>query len=145
MHVTEAWLGFNLQTSSSEPNHFWEYLMNWRTWRFIKLQNCKSCFLYKFNTVCVCFFLHLYLFAVEWSKSETFVPMEGEITLDDVRNLEVEIKHLKKGTAYYVRVSAMNMKGFSSPASTCPTYAVPSSKYKFTSTFVWTSIILHWC
>lgn len=54
--------------------------------------------------------------------------MEGEILLDDVRNLEVEIKQLKKGTAYYVRVSAMNMKGFSCPSNTCPTYAVPSSK-----------------
>ena len=67
-------------------------------------------------------------FSVEWSKSEIFIPMEGQILLDDVRNLEVEIKHLKKGTAYYVRVSAMNMKGFSCPANTSPAYAVPSSK-----------------
>lgn len=67
-------------------------------------------------------------FSVEWSKNESFLPMEGEILLDDVRNLEVEIKQLKKGTAYYVRVSAMNMKGFSCPSNTCPTYAVPSSK-----------------
>ncbi|KAL4240314.1 Ankyrin-repeat and fibronectin type III domain-containing 1 [Mactra antiquata] len=66
-------------------------------------------------------------YKVEWCKDDTFSPIEGEIILDEVRSLEVEIKHLKKGQPYYVRVSAMNMKGFSLPTITNPPYAVPSS------------------
>ncbi|XP_060592854.1 ankyrin repeat and fibronectin type-III domain-containing protein 1-like isoform X3 [Ruditapes philippinarum] len=66
-------------------------------------------------------------YKVEWSKDDSFARVEGDIILDDVRYLEVEIKHLKKGTPYYVRVSAMNMKGFSGPASSNPLYAIPSS------------------
>ncbi|XP_052780793.1 ankyrin repeat and fibronectin type-III domain-containing protein 1-like isoform X3 [Mya arenaria] len=66
-------------------------------------------------------------YKVEWSLVDSFTPVEGEIMLDDVRNLEVEIKHLKKGTPYYVRVYAMNMKGFSAPATSNPLYGIPSS------------------
>jgi len=69
------------------------------------------------------------VFPVEWSRSESFAPLEGETILDDVRSLEVEIRHLKKGVPYYVRVAAMNMKGFSQPALSSPLYAVPSSEY----------------
>ncbi|XP_052266694.1 ankyrin repeat and fibronectin type-III domain-containing protein 1-like isoform X3 [Dreissena polymorpha] len=66
-------------------------------------------------------------YKVEWSRNDSFSLLDGELLLEDVRSLEVEIKKLKKGMPYYVRVSAMNMKGFSQPATSNPQYAVPSS------------------
>ena len=57
------------------------------------------------------------------------MPLEGSAVLDDVRNLEMEIRNLEKGTPIYIRVAAMNMKGYSQFANSNPLYGVPSSEY----------------
>ena len=56
------------------------------------------------------------------------MPLEGSAVLDDVRSLEMEIKNLEKGTPIYIRVAAMNMKGYSQFANSNPLYGVPSSE-----------------
>ena len=56
------------------------------------------------------------------------MQLEGSAVLEDVRNLEYEIRKLQKGTPIYIRVAAMNMKGYSQFASSNPLYGVPSSK-----------------
>ena len=65
---------------------------------------------------------------MEWSKDESFMQLEGSSVLEDVRNLELDIKNLQKGVPIYVRVAAMNMKGYSQFANANPLYGVPSSE-----------------
>ena len=66
---------------------------------------------------------------VEWSCFEDFIPLAGEVEVEDMRHLEYEIGSLAKGNKYYVRVSACNMKGYSGFTTAKPSYAVPSCKY----------------
>lgn len=69
--------------------------------------------------------------SVEWSNSENFTTVTGEVTVEDVRQLEFEIQGLVKGSQYYVRVSACNMKGCGTSTLSNPPCAVPSSKLYF--------------
>jgi hypothetical protein len=77
----------------------------------------------------LCFQLSLFLFSVEWSCYEDFLPLTGEAIVDDLRHLEYEMRGLTKGCRYYVRVSACNVKGYGGVTLASPPYAVPSSKF----------------
>ena len=59
------------------------------------------------------------------------MQLEGSSVLEDVRHLEHDIRNLQKGIPIYVRVAAMNMKGYSQFANANPAYGVPSSEYLF--------------
>ena len=66
--------------------------------------------------------------AVEWSKGQNFRPLAGEVIINDIHNLEYEITGLDSGVAYFVRVTAWNIKGFGRCSYADPLYAIPSSK-----------------
>ncbi|XP_041363678.1 ankyrin repeat and fibronectin type-III domain-containing protein 1-like [Gigantopelta aegis] len=66
-------------------------------------------------------------YKIEWSFVENFMSLAGEATLEDVRQLAYEIKRLHKGEAYFVRMAAWNMKGYSEYMPSNPPYAVPSN------------------
>uniref|UniRef100_A0A8D0DTC1 Ankyrin repeat and fibronectin type-III domain-containing protein 1-like n=1 Tax=Salvator merianae TaxID=96440 RepID=A0A8D0DTC1_SALMN len=66
-------------------------------------------------------------YKVEWSCSPTFSPPLGEVVIDKLKNLHVTIHGLVSGTAYYVQVSAYNMKGWGAPQASVPPFAIPSN------------------
>ncbi|KAJ1097712.1 hypothetical protein NDU88_002829 [Pleurodeles waltl] len=66
-------------------------------------------------------------YKVEWSYSSSFSPNVGEMVIEKLRNLQVHIRGLASGTAYYVQVSAYNMKGWGPPQVSAPAFAVPSN------------------
>ncbi|RLV99236.1 hypothetical protein DV515_00009875, partial [Chloebia gouldiae] len=65
---------------------------------------------------------------VEWSSSEDFSPLAGEIITDNLHSLRCSITGLRTGQRYYVRVSAYNMRGWGPPCKSTPEYASPSSR-----------------
>ncbi|XP_034639734.1 ankyrin repeat and fibronectin type-III domain-containing protein 1-like isoform X7 [Trachemys scripta elegans] len=66
-------------------------------------------------------------YKVEWSCSPTFSPPLGEVVIDKLKNLHFTIQGLMSGTAYYVQVSAYNMKGWGPPQASVPPFAIPSN------------------
>ncbi|XP_041072792.1 ankyrin repeat and fibronectin type-III domain-containing protein 1-like [Carcharodon carcharias] len=70
-------------------------------------------------------------YKVEWSSLMDFSAECGEITLEDVSSLRYTIPGLVMGRAYYVRVSAANMKGWGPPQTACPAFAIPSNWKEF--------------
>ncbi|XP_068764780.1 ankyrin repeat and fibronectin type-III domain-containing protein 1 isoform X10 [Struthio camelus] len=66
-------------------------------------------------------------YKVEWSCSPTFSPPLGEAVIDKLKNLHFTIQGLVSGTAYYVQVSAYNMKGWGPPQTSVPPFAIPSN------------------
>ncbi|KAM6424147.1 ankyrin repeat and fibronectin type-III domain-containing protein 1-like isoform 5-T10 [Liasis olivaceus] len=66
-------------------------------------------------------------YKVEWSCSPTFSPPLGEMVIDKLKKLHITIHGLVSGTAYYVQVSAYNMKGWGPPQTSVPPYAIPSN------------------
>ncbi|XP_061849013.1 ankyrin repeat and fibronectin type-III domain-containing protein 1 isoform X2 [Colius striatus] len=66
-------------------------------------------------------------YKVEWSCSPTFSPLLGEAVVDKLKNLHFTIQGLVSGTAYYVQVSAYNMKGWGPPQAAVPPFAIPSN------------------
>ncbi|XP_053157907.1 ankyrin repeat and fibronectin type-III domain-containing protein 1 isoform X2 [Hemicordylus capensis] len=66
-------------------------------------------------------------YKVEWSCSEDFSPLAGEIIMDNLLSLRCIITGLTMGRSYYVRVSAYNMKGWGQPQTSTPTCASPSN------------------
>ncbi|KAM9599379.1 ankyrin repeat and fibronectin type-III domain-containing protein 1-like isoform 2-T4 [Morphnus guianensis] len=66
-------------------------------------------------------------YKVEWSCSPTFSPPLGEAVIDKLKNLHFTIRGLVSGTAYYVQVSAYNMKGWGPPQASVPPFAIPSN------------------
>ncbi|XP_025956275.2 ankyrin repeat and fibronectin type-III domain-containing protein 1-like isoform X3 [Dromaius novaehollandiae] len=66
-------------------------------------------------------------YKVEWSCSPTFSPPLGEAVIDKLKNLHFTIRGLVSGTAYYVQVSAYNMKGWGPPQTSVPPFAIPSN------------------
>ncbi|KAF7242904.1 Ankyrin repeat and fibronectin type-III domain-containing protein 1 [Varanus komodoensis] len=66
-------------------------------------------------------------YKVEWSCSPTFSPPLGEVVINKLKNLRVTIHGLISGTAYYVQVSAYNMKGWGPPQASVPPFAIPSN------------------
>ncbi|CAL1541751.1 unnamed protein product [Lymnaea stagnalis] len=64
---------------------------------------------------------------VEWSSNESFLPILGQAVVDNLSHLEFEIEDLTKGSQYYVRVCAWNVKGLGPYAVSDPPSAVPSS------------------
>ncbi|XP_025059431.1 ankyrin repeat and fibronectin type-III domain-containing protein 1-like [Alligator sinensis] len=66
-------------------------------------------------------------YKVEWSCSPTFSPPLGEAVIDKLRNLHFTIRGLVSGTAYYVQVTAYNMKGWGPPQASVPPFAIPSN------------------
>ncbi|XP_068062536.1 ankyrin repeat and fibronectin type-III domain-containing protein 1-like [Anomalospiza imberbis] len=66
-------------------------------------------------------------YKVEWSCSPTFSPLLGEAVIDKLKDLHFSIQGLVSGTAYHVRVSAYNMKGWGPPQASTPPFAIPSN------------------
>ncbi|KAL9835592.1 LOW QUALITY PROTEIN: ankyrin repeat and fibronectin type-III domain-containing protein 1-like [Geothlypis trichas] len=66
-------------------------------------------------------------YKVEWSCSPTFSPLLGEAVIDKLKDLHFTIQGLVSGTAYHVRVSAYNMKGWGPPQASTPPFAIPSN------------------
>ncbi|XP_064245956.1 ankyrin repeat and fibronectin type-III domain-containing protein 1-like isoform X6 [Passer domesticus] len=66
-------------------------------------------------------------YKVEWSCSSTFSPLLGEAVIDKLKDLHFTIQGLVSGTAYHVRVSAYNMKGWGPPQASVPPFAIPSN------------------
>ncbi|XP_015498782.1 ankyrin repeat and fibronectin type-III domain-containing protein 1-like isoform X1 [Parus major] len=66
-------------------------------------------------------------YKVEWSCSPTFSPLLGEAVIDKLKDLHFTIQGLVSGTAYHVRVSAYNMKGWGPPQASMPPFAIPSN------------------
>lgn len=76
---------------------------------------------------------------MEWSRAQNFRPLAGEMFINDMQNLQLDINGLDKGIPYYVRVLAWNMKGFGRCAASDPPYAMPSSKSRFINQLnIWT-------
>ncbi|KAM6114054.1 LOW QUALITY PROTEIN: ankyrin repeat and fibronectin type-III domain-containing protein 1-like [Pterocles gutturalis] len=69
-------------------------------------------------------------YKVEWSCSPTFSPLLGEAVIDKLKNLHFTIRGLVSGTAYYVQVSAYNMKGWGPPQASVPPFAIPSINWR---------------
>ncbi|NWZ41316.1 ANKF1 protein, partial [Brachypodius atriceps] len=66
-------------------------------------------------------------YKVEWSCSPTFLPLLGEAVIDKLKDLHFTIQGLVSGTAYHIRVSAYNMKGWGPPQASVPPFAIPSN------------------
>ncbi|XP_051543366.1 ankyrin repeat and fibronectin type-III domain-containing protein 1 isoform X2 [Myxocyprinus asiaticus] len=66
-------------------------------------------------------------YRVGWSSVPSFSPLLGETIIEDVTQLQYDITGLTAGTCYYVQISAYNMKGWSSPQTSEPACATPSS------------------
>ncbi|XP_022242200.1 ankyrin repeat and fibronectin type-III domain-containing protein 1-like [Limulus polyphemus] len=66
-------------------------------------------------------------YKVDWSRHEDFSLLAGSQDITDLQRLEVTIPDLTRGTAYFVRVAAGNVKGFSSFQAASPISGVPSS------------------
>ncbi|XP_074648246.1 ankyrin repeat and fibronectin type-III domain-containing protein 1-like isoform X2 [Tubulanus polymorphus] len=66
-------------------------------------------------------------YKVEWSNHEDFSEIAGELAIEDSFQNNCTIDGLKQGSAYYVRMAALNIKGFSEYVCSCPPFAVPSS------------------
>uniref|UniRef100_A0A8C0VGD7 Ankyrin repeat and fibronectin type-III domain-containing protein 1-like n=2 Tax=Cyanistes caeruleus TaxID=156563 RepID=A0A8C0VGD7_CYACU len=66
-------------------------------------------------------------YKVEWSCSPTFSPLLGEAVIDKLKDLHFTIQGLVSGTAYHIRVSAYNMKGWGPPQASMPPFAIPSN------------------
>ncbi|KAM6474336.1 ankyrin repeat and fibronectin type-III domain-containing protein 1 isoform 1-T1 [Liasis olivaceus] len=66
-------------------------------------------------------------YKVEWSCSEDFSPLAGEIIMENLQSLRCTITGLTMGQRYYVRVYAYNMKGWGQPQTSTPCCASPSN------------------
>ncbi|KAM7146265.1 ankyrin repeat and fibronectin type-III domain-containing protein 1 [Macrochelys suwanniensis] len=66
-------------------------------------------------------------YKVEWSCSEDFSTLAGEIIMDNLQSLRCTITGLRMGQSYYARVSAYNMKGWGPSQTTTPACASPSN------------------
>ncbi|XP_019477310.1 ankyrin repeat and fibronectin type-III domain-containing protein 1 isoform X1 [Meleagris gallopavo] len=66
-------------------------------------------------------------YKVEWSCSEDFSPLVGEIIVDNLQSLRCTITGLRTGQKYYIHVSAYNMRGWGPPRRSTPAYASPSN------------------
>ncbi|XP_064006586.1 ankyrin repeat and fibronectin type-III domain-containing protein 1 isoform X2 [Pogoniulus pusillus] len=66
-------------------------------------------------------------YKVEWSSSEDFSPLAGEIIMDNLQSLRCTITGLRTGQRYYVHVSAYNMRGWGPPRKSTPECASPSN------------------
>ena len=84
-------------------------------------------FISNFNDF-ICYILIFKFYLVEWSCCEDFSVLVGDQILDDPSYRYIEIPSLTQGTAYYVRVSGWNMKGYGPTACSTPSYAIPSCK-----------------
>uniref|UniRef100_A0A8C6VIC0 Ankyrin repeat and fibronectin type III domain containing 1 n=1 Tax=Naja naja TaxID=35670 RepID=A0A8C6VIC0_NAJNA len=66
-------------------------------------------------------------YKVEWSCSEDFSPLAGEIIMENLQFLRCTITGLTMGQRYYVQVYAHNMKGWGQPQTSSPCCASPSN------------------
>uniref|UniRef100_UPI00398EBF39 ankyrin repeat and fibronectin type-III domain-containing protein 1-like n=1 Tax=Pristiophorus japonicus TaxID=55135 RepID=UPI00398EBF39 len=65
-------------------------------------------------------------YKVEWSCLMDFSAQCGEIIVENLSSLRCTIPGLITGRAYYVRVSAANMKGWGPAQAASPVFAIPS-------------------
>ena len=104
------------------------------------LTNCNV----NFYLIWTCMFQKIYfLILVEWSSQEDFSSFVGEQIIEDIRYMYYEIPNLVQGDAYYVRVRAWNIRGFSEPCLSNPGYGIPSCKHFFNEQFLLCSNCFH--
>uniref|UniRef100_UPI00398E62DA ankyrin repeat and fibronectin type-III domain-containing protein 1-like n=1 Tax=Pristiophorus japonicus TaxID=55135 RepID=UPI00398E62DA len=70
-------------------------------------------------------------YKVEWSCLMDFSAQCGEIIVENLSSLRCTIPGLITGRAYYVRVSAANMKGWGPAQAASPVFAIPSNWREF--------------
>ncbi|XP_028332922.1 ankyrin repeat and fibronectin type-III domain-containing protein 1 isoform X2 [Gouania willdenowi] len=66
-------------------------------------------------------------YKVSWSSVPSFIPLLGEMVVDDSTQLQCTITGLTSGSHYYVQVAAYNMKGWGNPQVSTPACSAPSS------------------
>ena len=66
-------------------------------------------------------------FKIQWSKSDSFKEIVGEVEVKTIHTLEYNIENLTEGTRYFIRVAFGNPKGYGSFCSSRPKSVVPSS------------------
>jgi hypothetical protein len=107
-------------------DHIW-----WITSQSLQQLNVTQSDLYTSETIDIVssiLLLFLIPLSVEWSTSKSFIPVVGHELINDPQATQFDITALTSGTAYYVRVSAGNVRGFGCPTEAAPSPATPSSK-----------------
>ena len=66
-------------------------------------------------------------FKIQWSKSDSFSEVVGEIEVKTIHTLEYNIENLSQGSRYFIRASFGNPKGYGPYCASRPRSVVPSS------------------
>ena len=66
-------------------------------------------------------------FKIQWSKSDSFNEVVGEVEVKTIHTLEYRIENLNEGTRYFIRAAFGNPKGYGSFCASRPKSVVPSS------------------
>ena len=66
-------------------------------------------------------------FKIQWSKSDSFTEVVGEIEVKTIHTLEYNIENLTEGSRYFIRASFGNPKGYGPFCASRPRSVVPSS------------------
>jgi hypothetical protein len=66
-------------------------------------------------------------FKIQWSLTDTFAEVAGEVEVKTVHTLEYNIEQLAEGRRYFIRASFGNPKGYGPFGASRPRSLVPSS------------------
>ena len=66
-------------------------------------------------------------FKIQWSFSDSFTEIEGEVEVKTIHTLEYNIENLEEGKRYFIRASFGNPKGYGPFSASKPRSLVPSS------------------
>jgi hypothetical protein len=66
-------------------------------------------------------------FKIQWSLTDTFAEVAGEVEVKTIHTLEYNIEQLAEGRRYFIRASFGNPKGYGPFCASRPRSLVPSS------------------
>ena len=66
-------------------------------------------------------------FKIQWSQSDNFAEISGEVEVKTIHTLEYNIEQLTEGARYFIRASFGNPKGYGPYCASRPRALVPSS------------------
>ena len=66
-------------------------------------------------------------FKIQWSRSDSFSEVVGEVEVKTIHTLEYNIENLHEGTRYFIRAAFGNPKGYGPFCASRPRSVVPSS------------------
>ena len=66
-------------------------------------------------------------FKIQWSKTDSFSEVVGEVEVKTIHTLEYNIQNLHEGTRYFIRAAFGNPKGYGPFCASRPKSVVPSS------------------